>query len=176
MSASQMRVLWRGTVGGGGPSVMLWGAISWGRRVQPVIFENDGRGRGRGVTAQRYIDEVLTPVVVPVFAGQRQMVYQLDNARPHTALSTQAFLAQHNITTMDWPALSLDLNPIEHLWDEIQRMINQRPAPVVTQQQLRQAVVDTYNNVPRAFIRNLFLFMGRRSAAVMASNGGHTRY
>ena len=159
----------------GGPSVMLWGAISWGRRVLPVIFENNGRGRGRGVTAQRYIDEVLTPVVVPVFAGQRQMVYQHDNARTHMALATQAFLAQHNITTMDWPALSPDLNPIEHLWDEIQRMINQRPAPVVTEQQLRQAVVDTYNNMPRAFIRNLFLSMGRRCAAVMASNGGHTR-
>ena len=158
----------------GGPSVMLWGAISWGRRVQPVIFENNGRGRGRGVTAQRYIDEVLTPVVVPVFAGQRQMVYQHDNARPQTALANQAFLAQH--ITMDWPALSPDLNPIVHLWDEIQRMINQRPAPVVTQQQLRQAVVDTYNNVPRAFIRNLFLSMGRRCAAVMASKGGHTRY
>ena len=42
--------------GWGGPSIMLWGAISWGRRVQPVIFENNGRGRGRGVTAQRYID------------------------------------------------------------------------------------------------------------------------
>ena len=25
----------------GGPSVMLWGAISWGRRVLPVIFENN---------------------------------------------------------------------------------------------------------------------------------------
>ena len=70
----------------GGPSVMLWGAISWGLRVQPVIFENNGRGRDRGVTAQRYIDEVLTPVVVPVFARQRQ---------------AQAILAQHNITTMD---------------------------------------------------------------------------
>ena len=53
----------------GGPSVMLWGAISWGRRVQPVIFENNGRGHGRGVAAQHYTDEVLTPVVVPVFAG-----------------------------------------------------------------------------------------------------------
>ena len=59
----------------GGPSVMLWGAISWGRRVQPVIFENNGRGHGRGVTAQRYIDEVLTPVVVPVFARQRQATH-----------------------------------------------------------------------------------------------------
>ena len=175
MSVSQMHVLWRGMVGEGLPSccgVPYPGDVVYNLSSSKTTAEDAAGASQHSATST----EVLTPVVVPVFAGQCQMVYQHDNTWPHMALATQAFLAQHNITTMDWPALSPDLNPIEHLWDEIQHMINQRPAPVVTQQQLCQAVVDTYNNVPRAFIRNLFLSMGRMCAAVMASNGGHTRY
>ncbi|XP_071114825.1 uncharacterized protein [Haliotis cracherodii] len=40
------------------------------------------------------------------------------------------FLQQNGITTMQWPAHSPDLNPVEHLWDEIQRRLNDvRPRP-----------------------------------------------
>ena len=37
-----------------------------------------------------------------------------DNARPHRALVTNANLEHETIVPMDWPARSLDLNPIEH--------------------------------------------------------------
>ena len=38
-----------------------------------------------------------------------------DNARPHVARVTQ-FLQQNNVNVMPWPAVSPDLNPIEHKW------------------------------------------------------------
>ena len=160
----------------GGPSVMLWGAISWGRRIPPVIFQNNGEGRGRGVTARRYIDEVLQPVVVPFMAGRRHLIFQQDNAKPHTARLTQDFLVQNNIHIIDWPAMSPDLNPIEHLWDEIERRIHHRHVLPATLQELSDAVTYEFDNIPRAFIRNLFLSMRRLCAAVINNNGGHTHY
>ena len=49
---------------------MLWvGGISWRCRVPPIIFQNNGVGCGRGVTARRYVDEVLQPVLVPSMSG-----------------------------------------------------------------------------------------------------------
>ena len=60
---------------------MLCGGMSWQRHVPPVIFRNNSVGRCRGVTARRYVDEVLHPVLVPFMAGQCGMVFQQDNAR-----------------------------------------------------------------------------------------------
>ena len=44
-----------------------------------------------------------------------------DNAPCHTAAVTKHFLSNEGITALDWPAQSPDLNPIEHLWDWIEK-------------------------------------------------------
>jgi transposase len=44
-------------------------------------------------------------------------------ARAHTARATRDFLQQNNVNAMNWSALSPDLNPIEHLWDEINKFV-----------------------------------------------------
>lgn len=160
----------------GGPSVMVWGGIGLHQRIGPIIFHNAGQGRGNGVNAQRFIHEVLRPHVVPFWANHQNFFFQQDNAPIHTARATQQFLQANNINTLPWPALSPDLNPIEHLWDEIQRRLNQvRPRPA-TAAQLGQAIVQVWTNIPAARINRLVLSMYRRCRAVVNANGGHTRY
>ena len=51
----------------GGQSIMVWGAITITHKAGPVIFQNIGRGRGNGVTAQWYISQVLRLHIVPYF-------------------------------------------------------------------------------------------------------------
>ncbi|GFV22890.1 transposable element Tc1 transposase [Trichonephila clavipes] len=46
-----------------------------------------------------------------------------DNARPHRNLAVEELLESEDITRMDWPAYSPDLNPIEHVWDALGRHI-----------------------------------------------------
>ena len=46
------------------------------------------------------------------------LLLQQDNARPHLARATTQYLSQANVNIMDdWPALSVDLNPVEHCSD-----------------------------------------------------------
>ena len=72
----------------GGGSVMMWAAISYTGRTNSVHVQGN-------LTAQRYIDAILQPHVVPVMANANA-VYQHDNARPHTARLTTAYL-QNNM-------------------------------------------------------------------------------
>jgi hypothetical protein len=39
------------------------------------------------------------------------------NAKPHRARIVQHFLQQQAVQTIPWPAMSPDMNPIEHVWD-----------------------------------------------------------
>ncbi|GFW98789.1 transposable element Tcb1 transposase [Trichonephila clavipes] len=42
-------------------------------------------------------------------------IFMDDNARPHRTLAVEELLESEDITRMDWPAYSSDLNPIEHV-------------------------------------------------------------
>lgn len=61
----------------------------------------------------------------------------------HTAAIAMNFINEHEIRTMDWPALSRNLNAIEHLWamGYIGQMIRRRPNPPQALQQLTEALV-----------------------------------
>ena len=106
------------------------GKASWFRQGLPIITLlvclEFGRGRGRGLTAQHYIDQVLRPIALPFIVAYPSTVLQQDNTRPHAARLTQNFLTTHNVPILPWPALSPNLNPIEHVWDYMKRKIRSR--------------------------------------------------
>ena len=148
---------------------MVWGAINHTFKSDLVICQGN-------FTARRYIDQVLRPVVLPMFQQRNGLTFQQDNARPHVARVTRNFLQANNINTLPWPACSPDCNPIEHFWDYMKRRIRQRQHQPNTLQQLTVAVQDEWRRIPRYLLRNWCGSMRRRLTAVIASQGGHTRY
>jgi hypothetical protein len=40
------------------------------------------------------------------------------------------YLQSEAVTSVPWPAMSLDLNPIEHIWDMLGRCIHAQEPPV----------------------------------------------
>lgn len=93
-----------------GGSVMVWAGVTRYSRT-PLIVLPPG-----GLTAARYVDEILRPVVLPLRQrmGNRFVLMQ-DNARAHTARHTLRFLRQNRISVLGHPSVSPDLNPIEHV-------------------------------------------------------------
>ena len=129
------------------------------------------------VTAQRYRDEVLAPYV-RLFQGAvgEDFIFMDDNARPHRALLVDEFLEEEGIRQMVWPALSPDLNPIEHVWDALGRAISGRQPPPRTLQALKSSLVDEWNLLPQVLLNNLIYSMGARCAACQVVRGDPTPY
>jgi len=160
-------VLEQNRYGGGG--VMVWAAIYHRFRSQLVDCQGN-------LTARRYTDQILRPIVAPLFRQRQGLVYQHDNARPHVARVTRDFLQARNINVLPWPACSPDCNPIEHAWDYLGRRLRQRQPQPANVRELVAALHQEWARIPRYLLRNWCGSMRRRLAAVVASRGGHTRY
>ncbi|KAJ4452351.1 hypothetical protein ANN_03884 [Periplaneta americana] len=85
-----------------------------------------------------------------------------DNARPHRAHSVQRYLVEHGIRRIDWPSCSPDMNCIEHAWSFLRRAISNRPHHPLTIQELRNAALEEWDNLPQESLDALVLSMPRR--------------
>jgi hypothetical protein len=82
------------------------------------------------------------------------------------------YLDEIGIRRFNWLACSPDLNPIEHLWDQLQ----QRPVLPENLQGLRLTLEEKFEQIPQINLSNLNNSMPRRLNKVIRARGGHTRY
>ncbi|GFX11645.1 integrase catalytic domain-containing protein [Trichonephila clavipes] len=94
----------------GGGGVLVYGGISIDGRTDLYII------RDGPLTARRYRDEILRPIVVPyAVAIGDDLILMDDNCRPPHANLVEDFLFEEGIVRMEWPACFPDMNPIEHV-------------------------------------------------------------
>ncbi|GFU89764.1 DDE_3 domain-containing protein [Trichonephila clavipes] len=72
------------------------------------------------LTGQRYVEDILRPHVGPFLDGLPGADFQQDNAHPHTAELLKTSL--RHFQTLPWPALSPDLSPVKHVWDQLKQL------------------------------------------------------
>ncbi|GFX83825.1 transposable element Tcb1 transposase [Trichonephila clavipes] len=115
------------------------------------------------MTVHIYRDVILEQHV-RLFRGAMgaEFLFMDDKARPHHANIVDECLQSEDITRMDWPAYSPDLNPIEHAWDMLCRRIATRQPPPICLPEFRRALLDEWCNIPQDQIDNLILSMPRR--------------
>ncbi|KAJ8277547.1 hypothetical protein GJAV_G00076470 [Gymnothorax javanicus] len=64
-----------------------------------------------------------------------------------------------------------DLNPIEHIWDILSRSIHQRQVAPQTVQELADALVQVWEEIPQETIRHLIRSMPRHCREVIQAHG-----
>ena len=94
----------------GGGGIMVWGCIN--ARGVDCRSKKDGK-----LTGERYI-ETLENSLIPtthMLAMPDGWIFQQDNATCRTSRLVKGWFEEEEIPLMEWPAHSLDLNPVENL-------------------------------------------------------------
>ncbi|GFY23610.1 transposable element Tcb1 transposase [Trichonephila clavipes] len=101
----------------GGTGWFVWGGIILRSRTDLHV-------KSINVTGHIYRDVILEQNV-RLFrcAMGAEFLFMDDNARPHRANIVDECLQSEDIPRMDWPAYSPDFNPIEHVWNMLDRRI-----------------------------------------------------
>lgn len=126
-------------------SVMIWGAMGWNFKSLLVIMEKlPGR---RGICSKAYLQEVLRPVVFPLFDTLGpEYIYMEDGAKVHKGYARLPRL-QHNVRGFDWPPSSPDLNPIEKVWRWMKEELNKMPYKPRTKEHLIEVLQGLWDHV-----------------------------
>ncbi|GFV02376.1 transposable element Tcb1 transposase [Trichonephila clavipes] len=112
---------------GPAPGIMVWGGIVY-HSLTPLV-----RIAGT-LNSQRYISEVLEPVVLPYLQSLATAIFHQDNV-----------LAR-------FP----DLSPIDNMWSMVAQRLTQITPPAATRDQLWQRVQAAWSVVPQEHIQSLF--------------------
>jgi hypothetical protein len=161
-----------GTTAFGGGGITVWGCFSLHCKLDLHILNGT-------LTGQKYRDDILQPLIVPHFDAHAladRPILMDDNARPHRARIVHDYLQQEAIETLPWPAMSPDMNPIEHLWDYLGKKVNEREQKCQNIAELRTALIEEWQRYPQNKLRRLVQGMRRRVQELLQKRGGYTRY
>uniref|UniRef100_A0A8C5PHJ1 Transposase n=1 Tax=Leptobrachium leishanense TaxID=445787 RepID=A0A8C5PHJ1_9ANUR len=131
------------TVKYGGGSMMFWGCFAASGTgclecVQGIMKSED---------YQRILGLTVEPSVRKLGLRLISWVFQQDNDPKHTSKSTQKWMATKRWRVLKWPAMSLDLNPIEHLWRDLKIAVGKRRPPS-NKKDLEQFAKEEWSKIP----------------------------
>ena len=157
------------TVKHGGGSVMVWGCYT-------------RRGVGKLCVLDRIMDrfyyrDILEQNLFPSIDKlklEQQCHLTLDNDPKHTSGLDKNRLKQKRIQTLPWPSFSPDLNPIENLWDGLERKVKKHQPK--HPQELELQLTQEWNNIELSELEKLVDSVASRLYERVKMKGYPTKY
>ena len=104
----------------GGRSMMVFGMISVAGagpllrllcKIDETVYKE--------ILNMKHVPNLRTAINQPI-------VFMQDNAPWHTVKSVRTFLSEKDVTVIEWPAQSPDMNPIENVWKLLSERVKEK--------------------------------------------------
>ncbi len=115
--------------------VLMWGCMS-AAGVGELHFI-DGI-----MNSQMYCSILKEKMLPSLHALGRCALFQHDNDPKHTSKATVGFLKKNRVKVIQWPSMSPDLNPIEHLWGILKRQVEHHSPSSI--QSLKEVILEEW--------------------------------
>ncbi len=160
------------TVQAGGDGVMVSGIFSWHTLDPLVTIEHHLNATAYLSIVADHVHPFMTTVYPSSDATSSRIMHR------HKAQIISDWFLEHDneFTLLKWPPQSPDLNPIEHLWDVVEREIHIMDVQTTNLQQLCDAIMSIWTKISEECFQHLVESMPRRINAVLKANVGPTRY
>jgi len=149
-----------------GGGLGIWSYITY-NDLGPLVFF-DGR-----LNSDKYIEilENNLPTAFEKFPPEQssKILYQQDNARPHTSAKTSKYFKKKRVKLIPWPPRSPDLNIIENIWSMVDEKLLKYSINNTTQ--LKEALKIVWAEISKDVIRKLFQSMPTRLRQVINRKG-----
>lgn len=157
----------------GGFSVMFWGCFS-SMGLGPLVALEGNQNQHTYVETLR---EYLLPELAAAKAEfDMDMIFMQDNAPCHKTHKVMDFLADNQVRTLEWPAQSPDLNPIENLWAIIKHRRQKKFGFPTTKIELVDQIFEIWNEVDEELCETLAESIENRLKEVIRLGGQPTKY
>jgi transposase len=120
-------------------------------------------------------DNLLASADLLFIETPRQQWWLLqDNAPSHRANVAKTWLHHHGVSCLDFPPYSPDLNPIENLWQHLEKRVEARAPNEL--EELQDVIAEEWKKTPTDLLIKLAHSMHKRCLDVIAASGDHIHF
>lgn len=160
------------TVKHGGGSIMVWGCMSWEGVGKLHLIE----GKMDRYIYREILETELMETIRMQGLEEESVIFQHDNDPKHTANYVVDWLLAQKFKLIWHPPQSPDLNPIEHLWNEVDRRMRMSEKKPTNKKDLWEKLQEIWYSIEIDTVRKLIMSMPERAADVYQAKGGYTRW
>lgn len=150
--------------------VMVWGAISYYGTCELQFLTAN-----MNAINYKKVLETAFPHFKNVF-GNLPWTFQHDNAPIHTARMVKSWIVAQNVSLMQWPPYSPDINIIENVWGWLARKVYESGKQYSNKEELIQGIKDAWSSISLNYIGKLYESLPSRIYEVILNKGGSTHY
>ena len=124
-----------------------------------------------------YYREILERNLLPsiaIFGFSVGFTFMHDNDPKHTSALIKDWLIKQHMETLAWPSCFPNLNPVEHLWDELERRLKKRQPK--NRQELGNILIEEWNKTEISVFEKLVDSIASRLQECIRVKGYPTKY
>ena len=149
--------------------LMVWAGVAHNVKTDLVFFK-----QGDNLNADRYLSDILAPIVVPT-CRKHNLHFQQDSAPCHTATKISEYLKSENVgfwTKEAWPPNSPDLNPLDYgIWGMMEQEVYR--IPPTSLQNLKRKIQLSWKKLDLSKVNRCIDQFKVRLRRCEISKGGH---